>query len=199
MTLPDPVAAKAALRLLVRNRRKDLAKARPDADRAVVEVARAPLAARFPDPAGKVAALYVALGSELDPRTLAEALAAQGWTLALPSVEGAQRAMVFRRWAPGQPLTRDAIGMTAPEPSSPLVEPDLVVAPLLAFDRRGRRLGQGGGYYDRALEALRARREVFVLGLAYVGQETHGLPNEPHDQGLDAILTESEYIAVRKE
>ena len=71
-----------------------------------------------------------------------------------------------------------------------------MVTPLLAFDRDGLRLGQGGGYYDRALEALRAQGEVFVLGLGYSGQETANLPSEPHDQALDAILTEKEYIAV---
>jgi 5-formyltetrahydrofolate cyclo-ligase len=107
--------------------------------------------------------------------------------------------MVYRRWTPGEALVRDAIGLVAPAGENPIVEPDLVVAPLLAFDRQGRRLGQGGGYYDRALAALRARKPVFVLGLAYVGQETHGLPDEPHDQRLDAILTESEYIAVQED
>ena len=205
MTITDPAVAKAALRLLVRNRRKQLALEHPEADWMIVDVARAPLTARFPDPAGKVAALYAGLGAEIDARRhLAGWLIEQGWTLALPSVEGPEGEksdgrMVFRQWAPGDTLIHDQIGMNAPEPSKPALEPDLVIAPLLAFDRHGRRLGQGGGYYDRALEALRARRPVFVLGLAYVGQETHGLPDEPHDQRLDAILTESEYIAVQED
>lgn len=199
MVHADPAAAKTALRMLVRNRRRQLAREHPEADWMLAEVGRVPLTARFPDPAGKVAALYVGLGSEIDPRPLGDWLVEQGWTLALPRVEDDQGAMVFRRWTPGQPLTHDEIGLKAPDPSSPVVEPDLVVAPLLAFDRDGRRLGQGGGYYDRALKALRARGEVFVLGLAYAGQETHGLPVEDHDQRLDAILTESEYIAVRKD
>jgi 5-formyltetrahydrofolate cyclo-ligase len=78
-----------------------------------------------------------------------------------------------------------------------VVQPDLVIAPLLAFQLDGTRLGQGGGYYDRALEALRAQKpDVFVLGLGYSGQRTENLPREPHDQRLDAILTEKEYIAV---
>ncbi|HEY9233988.1 MAG TPA: 5-formyltetrahydrofolate cyclo-ligase, partial [Phenylobacterium sp.] len=75
----------------------------------------------------------------------------------------------------------------------------LVICPLLAFDRRGARLGQGGGHYDRTIEALRAEGPVFVLGLAYAGQEVEGLPAEPHDQRLDAILTESGYIEARKD
>ncbi|SFJ18138.1 5-formyltetrahydrofolate cyclo-ligase [Caulobacter sp. UNC279MFTsu5.1] len=207
MALKDLAAAKTALRMLVRNRRRELARQHPEADWKLVDVARGPLTARFPDPRGKVAAVYHGLGSELSALALADWLAEAGWTLALPSVEGADPddpdgpagRMVFRRWRPGETLVRDAIGLIAPAPENPIVEPDLVVAPLLGFDRQGRRLGQGGGYYDRALEALRARKRVFVLGLAYVGQETHGLPDEPHDQRLDAILTESEYIAVQED
>lgn len=204
MTIADPAAAKTALRLFVRNRRKDLARAHPEAARAVVDVARGPLTQRFPDPRGRVAAVYHGLGSELSALPLADWLASAGWTLALPSVEGVSPEqpgghMVYRRWTPGEALARDAIGLVAPTVEQPIVEPDLVVTPLLAFDRQGRRLGQGGGYYDRALAALRARKTVFVLGLAYVGQETHGLPDEPHDQRLDAILTESEYIAVQED
>jgi 5-formyltetrahydrofolate cyclo-ligase len=200
MTITDPAAAKAALRLLLRGRRKQLAIEHPEADWMIVDVARGHLTARFPNPAGQVAALYAGLGAEIDARRhLADWLIEQGWTLALPRVEGEDGHMVFRQWIPGDALLHDEIGLNAPESSRPALEPDLVITPLLAFDRQGRRLGQGGGYYDRALEALRARKRVFVLGLAYVGQETHGLPDEPHDQRLDAILTESEYIAVQED
>lgn len=196
MVIADPASAKTALRMFVRTQRKLLAKAHPDADQAVAEIGRAPLAARFPDPTGKVAAVYQGWGSEVSPLILADALAARGWTLALPSVEGEGGAMVFRRWDRIAPLERDDIGMRAPARDAEILQPDLVIVPLLAFGRDGRRLGQGGGYYDRALEALKARGEVFVLGLAYSGQETANLPQEPHDQALDAILTEKEYIAV---
>jgi len=196
MVHADPASAKTALRVFVRNQRKQLAREHPEADWMVAEVARAPLAARFPDPAGKVAALYYGLGSEISPGILADQLAEAGWTLTLPSVEGEAGQMVFRRWDRDQPLVHDAIGLNAPPPDCEALEPDLVIVPLLAFDRAGRRLGQGGGYYDRALAALRARREVLVLGLAYSGQDVADLPHEPHDQALDAILTEKEYIAV---
>jgi 5-formyltetrahydrofolate cyclo-ligase len=196
MVIANPASAKTALRMFVRTRRKLLAKEHPEADWMIAEVAREPLARRFPEPAGKVAALYYEFGSEVSPRILAEQLAEAGWILALPSVEGESGAMVFRRWDRAAPLIRDEIGLHAPSAENDILEPDLVIVPLLAFDRDGVRLGQGGGYYDRALEALKARREVFVLGLGYSGQETANLPREPHDQALDAILTEKEYIAV---
>ena len=80
------------------------------------------------------------------------------------------------------------------------VTPDLIIAPLLAFDRAGGRLGQGGGHYDRTIAALRARGPLFVIGLAYAGQEIEAVPRmKPHDQRLDAILTEIGYIEVRKD
>ncbi len=68
-----------------------------------------------------------------------------------------------------------------------------MIAPLLAFDREGHRLGQGAGHYDRTLQGLRERGPVWVIGLAYAGQEIDGVPREPHDQPLDAILTETGY------
>lgn len=198
MTLADPAAAKTALRIFLRNQRKELALQHPEADWMVAEVAREPLARLFPEPAGKVAALYHGLGSEISPLILGGQMREAGWNLALPAVEDAAAArMAFRAWAPGEPLVHDAIGLRGPGPEQPALEPDLVIAPLLAFQRDGLRLGQGGGYYDRALEALRARRTVVVIGLAYSGQQVENLPAEPHDQRLDAILTEKEYIAVK--
>ena len=198
MTITDPVVAKTALRVFLRNQRKMLALEHPEADWMIAEVAREPLARLFPNPAGKVAALYHGLGSEVSPRILADQMREAGWTLTLPAVEDADAArMVFRAWDPTQPLVHDAIGLRGPPPTQPALEPDLVVTPLLAFQRDGVRLGQGGGYYDRALQALRARKPVFVLGLAYSGQQAENLPQEPHDQRLDAILTEKEYMAVK--
>jgi 5-formyltetrahydrofolate cyclo-ligase len=197
MSIVDPVAAKIALRVFLRNQRKQLALEHPEADWMIAEVAREPLAKLFPNPAGKVAALYHGLGSEVSPRILADQLAEAGWALALPAVlDKDDGEMVFRRWDRETPLVHDAIGLRGPPPQTPVVQPDLVITPLLAFQLDGTRLGQGGGYYDRALEALRATKKVFVLGLAYSGQKVENLPHEPHDQRLDAILTEKEYMAV---
>jgi 5-formyltetrahydrofolate cyclo-ligase len=99
----------------------------------------------------------------------------------------------------GEELAADALGVRAPTRRAPFVTPDLVVTPLLAFDALGGRLGQGGGYYDRTLAELRARGQVFVLGLAWAGQEVERLPAETHDQPLDAVLTERELRFFERE
>lgn len=189
MTHATVASAKIALRVAVRNRRKSLAIEHPEAHWFAAEVAQAPISQLFPNPAGKVAALYKALGSELDTRTLGDWLVEQGWTLALPFVEEGDR-MTFRRWAPGDPTGHDFAGLPSPKQDAEVVAPDLVIVPLLAFDRFGGRLGQGAGWYDRALADLRTQKEVVVVGLAYSGQRVARVPTEDHDQRLDALLTE---------
>ena len=79
------------------------------------------------------------------------------------------------------------------------MRPELVVTPLLAFDGSGGRMGQGGGYYDRTLGQLRAEGRVFVVGLAFAGQEVEKLPAEDHDQPLDAVLTEAGFRRFAKD
>ena len=179
--------------------------------RARLRVLRKALAIAAPDAAERAAALlplerlpafaafggYHALGSELDPSPLIRRLAATGAMLALPVALSRDAPLVFRAWDPRDSLVADAVGVPAPPPSAPGLHPDLVIAPVLAFDRRGGRLGQGGGHYDRTLESLRSSRPVFVLGLAYAGQEVEPMDLDPHDQRLDAILTETGYREVQ--
>ena len=139
----------------------------------------------------------VAGGFEHD---LAEALAGLNWRLALPCSERLDAPVVFRAWKPGDPLVPDAVGIQAPQPTAEPLDPDIIVAPLLGFDRAGGRLGQGGGYYDRTLAEHRRRPDApAFVGLAFSIQEVGHVPVEPHDQRLDGILTEKEYIAVRKD
>ena len=142
---------------------------------------------------------YLPLGSEIDARPLMQRLAGAGAALALPVVVAPDAPLEFRHWDLAAALEPDALGVPAPPRSAALVHPDLVIVPLLAFDRAGGRLGQGGGFYDRTLAALRRVRPVFALGLAYAGQEAPEVPAEPHDQRLDAILTETEFIRVVRE
>ncbi|WP_411288029.1 5-formyltetrahydrofolate cyclo-ligase [Phenylobacterium sp.] len=183
---------KPALRQHLRTRRRRLAAEAPDA--AERAAALAPLDAL---PPFRIVCGYLAQGSEIDPRPLMARLTGGGAASALPFAASRDAVLAFRLWNPADNLKPDAFGIPAPPPSAPSVEPDLVIAPLLAFDRRGGRLGQGAGHYDRTLANLRATRPVFVLGLAYAGQEVDEVPIEPHDQRLDAILTETDYIRVR--
>jgi len=182
---------KTALRAKARSVRAVCAAADPGAaDRAAASLAPGAL------PSFTVVAGYWPKGSELSPLPLMRRLAMGGAELALPAAQGRASALTFRRWAEGDPLAPDAFGIPAPGPAAPQVRPDLIIAPVLAFDSAGSRLGQGAGHYDRTLEALRAGGPVFVVGLAFAGQEVDRLPQEPHDQRLDAILTEDGYRRV---
>jgi 5-formyltetrahydrofolate cyclo-ligase len=168
---------KSMLRARLRKRRRSLARACPDA--AIRAAANLPID-RLPPFA--VVAGYHPIGAELDPAPLLARLAGRGAALVFPVVNGAGRPLRFERADDG----REAF-------------PDLIVAPLIGFDRAGGRLGQGGGHYDRTLAALRALGPMFVIGLAYAGQEVEAVPHEVHDQTLDAILTELGYREVRKD
>lgn len=175
------------LRRQLRRLRLELAAARPDAGEAAArhlqDAALPPL---------RAFAAYLAAGGEIDPGPLALRLAALGADRLLPHVTGEGR-MRFLSAPPGGRLAPDASGLPAPPQDAEEKRPDLVITPLLAFDRFGGRLGQGGGHYDRALAELRRTGPVFVLGLAFAGQEVDRLDLEPHDQPLDAVLTEAGY------
>lgn len=180
---PDKTALRSQLRAL----RRRLAAEGPDAAH---QAANHWPKGRFAE--ARVFALYHPAGSELDPTPLRAHLPAGH--VALPVATSRQGALVFRLHMTGAPLVPDALGIPAPDVAAEAVLPDVVVAPLLAFDRQGGRLGQGGGHYDRTLANLRRMKRVFVVGLAYAGQALPEIPVEPHDQRLDAILTETEYL-----
>ena len=143
-------------------------------------------------PAARIVALYRAMGSEMDTDALAAALEAAGRRLCLPVVVQRDAPMEFRAWSPGEPLELDEAGVPAPFPLAGIVQPDLILTPLLAFDAHGGRLGQGGGYYDRTFAAL---PDVVRIGFAYAGQEVERLPVEAHDIRLHGVLTERGYRA----
>jgi 5-formyltetrahydrofolate cyclo-ligase len=131
-------------------------------------------------------------------------LQAAGARIVMPVAPAAGEPLLFRAFAEGQPLEPDAAAIPSPTAAAETLVPDLVIAPLIAFDREGYRLGQGGGYYDRTLSALRLAAlgtggRLFVIGLAYAGQEVDRIPKDAHDQPLDAILTESGYHRIRKD
>jgi len=139
---------------------------------------------------GAVVSGYAAFRDEADPALLLLALAARGHPLALPAITVKGEALRFHRWQPDDALALHAFGVEEPHPTAEIVIPDILLVPLLAFDASGHRLGYGGGYYDRTLEALRARKPITAIGIAYAGQEIAALPHEAHDQRLDGVLTE---------
>jgi len=128
--------------------------------------------------------------SEIDTRPLLGKLAGEGWTTALPVVVAKAQPLLFRRWLPGEPTDIGALKIAVPLASAPLVEPDVLLVPLLAFDKAGYRLGYGGGFYDATLAALRARKKIVAIGVAYAGQEVESVPHEAHDMKLDYVMTE---------
>lgn len=135
-------------------------------------------------------ALYVARGGEIDPTPLAERLWAHGIQLALPAVVAMDRPLAFRAWRPGGPTISGFAGIPEPTADAAPVLPNLVVVPLLAFNRGCHRVGSGAGFYDRTLERLASAQDVATLGYAFALQETDHLPVEEHDIALDAIVTE---------
>ena len=173
--------------------RPTLARAVPDAAERVAEGAHLEALARF-----RVAAGYRPIQDEIDPGPLMDRLQARGADLALPVTppRGSDAPLIYRRWTPGDPLRLSPFKVMEPVADAPLVVPDLVITPLVAFDSAGTRLGYGQGHFDRTLQALRRDGEVFVLGLAYAGQQVARLPREPHDEGLDAVLTEKGWIEI---
>jgi 5-formyltetrahydrofolate cyclo-ligase len=147
---------------------------------------------------GAIVAGFMPMKSEISPLPLLRALVGAGARLALPVVAGQGKPLVMRAWAFGAPLIAGVWGIREPEPAAPAVAPDILIVPLLAFDRAGHRVGYGAGYYDRTIAALRAEQPVLAIGLAFAAQEIAVVPATPHDAPLDLVLTEREVIDLRR-
>ena len=146
------------------------------------------------DPQNHIVSVFHSFGSEISTAELFDKLVAEGWTTALPVVVSKNAPLLFRQWAPGDALVVGRWDIQIPLETAPEVQPDVLLVPLLAFDRKGYRLGYGGGFYDRTLEKLRALKKVTAIGIAYAGQEIDTVPHDGHDQPLDWIMTERETI-----
>ena len=140
-------------------------------------------------------ALYCALPGELDCAPLLGALAGLGFPTLLPCAGAKATSLAFRLWRPGDPLVAGRYGLSEPARDAREMAPKILLAPLLAFDERGGRLGFGGGYYDATLAALRARKILVAAGgLAFARQRAAALPMEKHDAPLDFVITEQETL-----
>jgi 5-formyltetrahydrofolate cyclo-ligase len=175
--------------------------ARRDALGADVRAAAAQaIAARpfpMPVPPGAIVSGFMPLKSEINPLPLMRTLAEAGAKLALPIVAGKGKPLTMRAFTFGDVLASGVWGIREPKPEAPEVFPDILLVPLLAFDRSGHRIGYGAGYYDMTITALRARKSVAAVGIAFAAQEVAQVPSTPRDARLDLVLTEREVIDVR--
>jgi len=134
---------------------------------------------------------FASLPEELNIWPLLRRLAGAGIPLALPVVAKKGEPLVFRAWTPGDAMSKGVWDIPEPKADKPTLEPDILLVPLLAFDAVGRRLGYGGGFYDRTLARLRAMKPIAAIGLAYDEQRVNAVPHLNYDQRLDWVLTPS--------
>ncbi len=139
---------------------------------------------------GKTIAGYWPLGDEIDCRPALSGLAEMGHQIVLPVVAGQGQVLIFRSWAHGDELEGGPFGTSHPGAKAPVKTPHVILLPLIAFDKTGHRLGYGAGFYDRTLAALRTQGEVLAVGVAYDAQEIERVPAGPHDQPMDAVVTD---------
>jgi 5-formyltetrahydrofolate cyclo-ligase len=143
---------------------------------------------------GNVISGFIPYLSEIDTRPLLTKLASEGSTTCVPVVLKNEKPLEFRCWQPGQPTVPGRWDIPVPPEQAEVVEPDVLLVPLLAYDRDGYRLGYGGGFYDRTLKKLRAMKPVVAVGVAYAGQVVDSVVRGRHDQPLDWILTEQGFM-----
>ena len=194
--MPSPASIEDAKAVLRRE-----ALARRDALPRELRAAAAEAIAARPFPLaiepGAVVSGFMPMKSEINPIPLMRKLADAGATLALPVVAGKGKPLIMRAWSLGEPLASGVWGIREPKPEAPEVFPDILIVPLLAFDRRGHRIGYGAGYFDMTIAALRARKPVVAAGIAFAAQEIAEVPTTPRDARLDLVLTEREVIDWR--
>ena len=192
--MPDQILeAKSNLRRAMSAQRDALP---PDVRSAAAEA----IAARpfpFAVPAGTTVSGFMPMQSEINPLPLMKKLAVAGVQLALPVTGLRGQPLVMRAWTWGEPLASGVWGIREPRPEARPLDPDVLLVPLLAFDRAGARLGYGGGYYDLTLARLRSHKPVIAVGFAYAIQEVDHVPTTARDAMLDLVLTEREVIDLR--
>jgi 5-formyltetrahydrofolate cyclo-ligase len=147
---------------------------------------------------GAVVSGFMPMKSEINPVPLMRKLADAGAALALPVVASRGKPLIMRAWRFGEPLAAGVWGIREPKPDAPEVFPDILIVPLLAFDRSGHRIGYGAGYFDMTIAALRASKPIVAAGIAFAAQEIAEIPATPRDARLDLVLTENELIDLRR-
>jgi 5-formyltetrahydrofolate cyclo-ligase len=180
-----PATQKKRLRLLLKERRSHLFQENPTAGDHIANL----FFDLFDFPQETIIGGYWSIGSELDLKPLLRALIEKGFRCALPCI--CQREMIFRLWNPSEPLVQGAFHIFEPSETALVVLPNVLLVPLLAFDKTGHRLGYGQGHYDKFLH----QHKVITIGIGFKGQEIKKIPHQPHDFALDYILTEQGLIS----
>lgn len=134
---------------------------------------------------------YMSLPDEISTGPIMGWLDAEGYPLAMPAMQGREKPLLFRAWAPGDDMEPKTWGIAEPLDDKPVLVPDVLFVPLLAFDAQGWRLGYGGGYFDRTLRALRSKRSIVAIGIGLDELEVDAVPHLDYDEPLDWILTPS--------
>ena len=189
--MTDPaylLKVKTEARAQAKLRREEAADAAGPAAAEAVSERVAALLANFPR--HTVIAGYWPIGTELDVRHTLSHLDLIGFGCALPVVVAKGEPLTFRTWTPQVLMERSGLGILAPAATVPEVDPDVLLVPLLSFDRAGYRLGYGAGFYDRTLERLRRSKRVMAVGIAFAGQEVNSVPRDQYDQPLNWLVTE---------
>ena len=180
------IASKSALRAAAIARRALLSP--PERAAASEKIAAVGLAFAAPRP-GSIISGFSAMPEELDVFPLLARLVGEGCRACLPVMQRKGKPLAFRTWAPGDDLDIALWGIRQPKAEQPTVDPDILLVPLLAWDAEGWRLGYGGGFYDRTLRGLRARKPVVAVGVAFDGQQVDAVPHLDYDERLDWVLT----------
>lgn len=198
-SIDDTTQAKQVLRTIHLKRRETIAQPVRSllADRLAEEGLR--LCIEFARDGGRaVTSAFSPIGSEPDPSALLAALDADRWPLCLPIDHSTGGALLYRRWRPGDRVAPGPLGILEPTPHAETVQPDVMFMPMLAFDQTGNRLGYGAGNVDTTLRALRQRKRILVIGVAFSAQEEISIPTSDRDERMDVIITESEVIRCSK-
>jgi 5-formyltetrahydrofolate cyclo-ligase len=183
----DKAFEKASLRRTLRDRRMRYVSALPPSVRNIAfRLLPSPVVRRFTP--GAVISLYYATGDEAPTENIAAHLDDLGFRLALPRIGRETSSMSFALWDLERVLVPGPFRTLQPDADAPAVAPDIIIAPLVGFDTALNRLGQGGGYYDRAFAA---HPDALRIGLAWSAQQAEQIPTNSHDKPLDIIVTET--------
>jgi 5-formyltetrahydrofolate cyclo-ligase len=148
---------------------------------------------------GAVVSGFSPMKTEINPIPLMRKLAEAGAQLVLPTIAGRGKPLIMRAWNFGDPFKAGQWGIREPVAEAPEIAPDILIVPLAAFDRSGHRIGYGAGYYDMTINALRAKKPVTAIGIAFATQEIPLVPASERDARLDLVLTERETIDFREQ